>query len=291
MKKNKVALGLLLTSCFLISACKQVSAGDTPTGLEFRIGLQKDTFFVSEPIWLDIYMTNLAEEQVGIKPLTPASDWLKIVIVNSKNDTIPYKGETTEWIGGGPTFTVQPKETLYICRDLLEGTGFGALERWISGRTYLEPGIYSIKAIYKRQLESNQLTCAVVNPTEDEKTALELWREGYNRRAKKETDISIEKWKDLLGRYPNSVFAPSAARALAATYRVFIGDRENSQFYERKLLSDYPNSGFCQHAFGAFTIDKDPDEKEQILKELEAEHAGTRAGKFARNIRKKIYAY
>ena len=291
MEQNKLVLSTLILLSLWISLSGHTFAQDKPDSLEFRIAMEKDTFFLAEPIWLDLYMANLSGEKVGIKPLTTASDWLKIIIVDSKNDTIPYKGEVSNWIGGGPTFTVEPKETLYICRDLLMGTGFGILEGGMSGRSYLKPDTYKIKAVYKRYLESNQFTFTVVNPTGSEKTALQLWREGYRNQTKEKVDISIEKWKGLIKRYPKSVYAPSACWALIATFEVFKSDLKNSELYEKKLLSDYPNSGHCQHAFGSFIKNKSEEEKDQKLKELEKKYAGTRAGEFAKNIRKKIYAY
>jgi len=190
-----------------------------------------------------------------------------------------------DWIGGGPTFTVHPTETLYICRDLLEGTGFGTLERLMSGRSYLKPDTYKIKATYKQYLESNELTFTVLNPMGAEKIAYGIWKEGYAHQIKKKLESLIEKWKELTERYPKSVYAPSALRELCYY------DSPNSRKHAERLLSKYPNSGYSGYAIGILLQNKPEEEKAKIYQEVEKKYAGTRAEKLARNIRKRILAY
>jgi hypothetical protein len=292
MKVNRPVLALMGSLLLLFCISRIETPAVEESALEFTLACEKDTFLVGEPIWIDIRMRNLGEEAAAVKPLTPASDWFRFVVLDAQNDTLEPQGkEDIEWVGGGPTFTVLPDDTLYICRNLLEATGPGTSETFVSGRTYLDPGSYRVSAVYGPGIASNEVRFIVVEPRGDERLALDLWRDGYQSRRQKEIKEAMAKWKSLLHNRSESVYAPSACWALATTYDVFAQEPTKAALYEKKLISDYPNSGFCQYALGAFTRDKDPEEREQILRELEAQYAGTRAGKFARNMRRKIYAY
>jgi len=256
--------------------------------LQFWMELEKKSFLVSEPIWLDMYVKNLGKEKVEVKPLSLAGGWLEIVLIDSKNDTLKPQGEEhIEWIGGGPTFSLQPNETLFVCRNLLEATWLGVPEEPGPGswRTYLKLDTYRIKAIYKTALVSNELIFQVVNPSGDEKKAYTLWKEGMKNYGRAKWQAAVAKWKELLGKYPKSVYAPSICRELDYY------DRANSKEYAEKLLSEHPNSGYSEFAIGVLLENKSKEEQETILQQIEKKYAGTRAAKFVNNIRKRIIAY
>jgi hypothetical protein len=291
MRKSKIIHGVLLVSllCFLL--CKNGFTQDKLNTLKLQIGTEKDTFLVSESIWLDLYLINTNQDSTNVKPLSPGSGWLKIVVIdNADGDTIlPYAEEAIDYMGSGPSYTIAPDDTLYICRDLLESTGFGEMEtQAMFWRSYLKPGRYTIKTIYEKTLESNMISVLIENPTGVEQEAYELWRKGCTNL---KGDSSIAAWKDLLDRYPRSVYAPSVCFELSNIYSVVKSDVETSESYRKELLSMYPNSGYSQYSFGPFVKNKTEKERNQIFKELESKYAGTRAGKFAKNSRNKIIAY
>lgn len=285
-KKSFVFLSIIALGCCLLMF-GQALAEENPPNLEFKIGLEVDTFIVNQPIWLDLYMTNMGEEKVGVKPLTTASDWLKIIIVDSNNDTIPYHGGTAEWIGEGPTYIVQSKETLYICRNILEGTGFGVWDNplWVWGWSSLLPGTYRIKALYKLYLESNELTFTVVPAAGEEEKSLELLKGGLQHQLRKNHEIAIAKWLELAENYPSSVYTPSVLRQLCYY------DPDNSQVHAKKLLSEYPNSGYSSYAIEVLLRGKTKEEKDTLLQQIEKEYQGTRAARLARNIARHIEAF
>jgi len=256
--------------------------------LQFWIELDKKVFFVSEPIWLDMYLQNLDKEKAVVKPLSLAGGWLEIILINSENDTLKPQGkEHIGWIGEGPTFSLESNETLFICRNLLEATWIGEPEEPGPGswRTYLKPDTYRIKAIYKSLLVSTELTFQVMNPSGDEKKAYALWKEGMKNYGKAQWQVAVPKWKELLRKYPKSVYTPSICRELDYY------DHANSKEYAQKLLLEHPNSGYSEFAIGVLLENKSEEDRETILQEIEKKYAGTRAEKLARNIRKRILAY
>lgn len=277
-------LFLCLISCCLTPASVAQQKTDS---LRFQIKVEKDTFLLSESIWLDLYLKNIHKEQVGAKPLSPGGGWLEFIVVNSSNDTlIPYAREVIDFAGGGPTYLLEPNETLYVCRDLLEATGLGEREeKWMPERSYLKPDVYKIKAIYKKHLESNELIFAVVNPTGAEKTAHRIWKEGHAYQVSKEFDSSIEKWKELIDNYPESAYAASTLRELCYY------DKQNSIKHAQMLLSTNPNSGYSGYAIGILLEDKSEEEREKIYQEIEKKYPGMRAEKLAKNLKKGIIAY
>jgi hypothetical protein len=182
MKMNKPvwALGELLLSVLCLSGIATPAVEES--ALKFTLACGKDTFLVGEPIWVDMRIENTGEEQAAVKPLTPASDWFRFVVVDAQDDTLEPQGkEEVEWVGRGPTFTLLPGDTLYICRNLLEATGPGTLEKFVPGRTYLNPGSYRVSGVYGHGVGSNQVLFTVVQPEGDESSALDLWRQGYEK--------------------------------------------------------------------------------------------------------------
>lgn len=289
MKENKFFIFTLFLVFLSIGFASQHLGATEPDSLQFSIELEKDTFLISEPIWLDMYLRNLGKESISVKPLSIGGGWLELIVINSSNDTlIPYAKEVINFVGGGPTYTLGSSETLYICRDLLEATGLGEREdKWMSWRSYLKPDTYKIKARYQRYLESNELTFAVANPTGTQKIARRMWKEGHAEQLKIQgkSDGSISKWKELIEKYPKSVYAPSALREL------LYGDSQNSTNHAQNLLSTHPNSGYSGYAIGILLQNESEEEREKIYQQISKKYAGTRAEKLAKNIREGIIAY
>lgn len=288
MKGYKILIITLLLAAISDGSTSRSFAHDKPDHLQFWIELEKKTFLVSEPIWIDMYVKNMDKTENKVKPLSLAGGWIQIVLINSENDTLkPLGMEEIEWVGEGPLFSIDPNETLFVCRNLLEETWIGEPEELGPGswRTYLKVDTYRIKVIYKNSLVSNELTFRIVNPSGDEKTSYTLWKEGMENYGNAKWKAAITKWKELLRRYPKSVYAPTICRELDYY------DRANSKTYAEKLLSNHPNSGYSEFAINVLLENKSKEEQEEILLEIEKKYIGTRAAKFVRNIRKGIIAY
>ena len=154
-------------------------------------------------------------------------------------------------------------------------------------RSYLRADTYKVKAIYKKYLESGTLTFTVVNPPGAEKTARGLWKEGHadQLKTKGKVEGSLDRWKELIDKYPKSAYAPSALRELCYY------DSRNSRKYAERLLSTDPNSGYSGYAIGILLQNKSEQEREEIYQDVKKKYAGTRAEKLAKNIREGIIAY
>jgi hypothetical protein len=274
----KIAFLLFVYVCFT----RPNSAQEQLDSLQFQIQIEKDTFLVSEPIWLDLYLENTDTVRIEEKPLWIGlgGGWLEFILVNSKGDTLrPYAREVIDFVGPGPTYTLEPNESQHVCLDLLEGTGLGEREKWMSGRSYLKTDTYRVEAIYKGYLESNQITFNVANPTGEEKIALQLWREGYADQIKKRADKSFEKWRELVERYPKSVYAPSAFNELCYWSK----DPKDIEKHGKELLLKYSNSRFVRNVFWKLLQDKPRNEQVQFLKDvLKKIPADTRAADWAK---------
>jgi hypothetical protein len=289
MKEKQFFVFVLFLIFLSTGFTSQLLAAAEPDGLEFGIGIEKDTFLLGEPIWLDMYLKNIGKQPIPVKPLSIAGGWLELIVINSSNDTlIPYAKEVINFVGGGPTYTLESGETLYICRDLLEATGLGEREeKWMSWRSYLKPDAYKIKARYQGYVQSNELAFAVLNPTGTEKIARRMWKEGHAEQLKTrgKSGSSISKWTELIDKYPNSVYAPSALRELLYC------DSHNSTKHAQNLLATHPNSGYSGYAIGILLQNKSEEQQKEMYEQIGRQYAGTRADKLAKNIREGIIAY
>jgi tetratricopeptide (TPR) repeat protein len=248
--------------------------------IEFRIGLDKETYLLREPIWLNLNVKNVGEEIINILPLEPSClECLNVILVNSKGDTLRYYGAVVEHTKFPTGFPTEPGESRYNYISLL--AGFGEMDDNFRLRYYLKPESYEAQAFYNGGVPSNKLKFKIELPKGDEKKAHDLLKEAYDYQIRKNLDKCIQKLHHIVNTYPKSVYADIAYYELGGNYGVK-GDTKKSTEYREKLLVNYPNSYYVRFAFWDLLQGKSRDEQIQILKDiLKKIPADTRAANWA----------
>ncbi|MFX1537681.1 MAG: tol-pal system YbgF family protein [Promethearchaeota archaeon] len=273
---RKVITGWLFTIS-LVLICLNLKADNTP--LKLGIDLSKEIYVVSEPIWLDMTLTNINQDTVRtFGPCIPCGD-TKLQILNEKGDTLPYVGVKADFAGSG--HLMQSGEQIYNCHNILDY--YGDREDLIRFR--LRPGTYSVQATYygsKSGIISSQKTnFEVREPEGSEKEALRLLKNGYSAQITKESDSAIENFETLIQKFPKSVYVETAYFYLAASYQIYKGDTEKCRNVRIETLEKFPDSGYSRGIIAFLVRGKDSSQQKNIMIEITKEHPNTRAAKFA----------
>lgn len=245
----------------------------------FRIEA-KDKYLVGEPIWVDLYVTNNGKEEATIRPLDTWWWEFKVHLVNSKGDTAKYSGYLVEGTPR-PGPSIRPEETYYHCFNLSEDFGTWIDEYRPPLLKILKPGSYTLQ-VSQKGIVSNKIEFKVESPTGDEKKAYSLYLEAARYH------LNIQKADELLHKYPRSVYADLACYEMGVSYGMD-NDVQTYLKYAKKLISDYPNSGFIQRVLWDTVKNKTQTQQKNELAEIIKNHPDTRAARFAEKLLKEKF--
>jgi hypothetical protein len=222
---------------------------------EVTIHLDKDVYLVDEPIWLDVFVVNAGDEQVTVPPPSHGAGF-RLILINAEGDTLPYEGPIPLYVRM-PIDTLSPGDSLYQCENLLHA--FGDRLPWLSAALTIEPGAYRVSGHYAGDTRSNVLTFSVIEPDGEERQARKLLRDGLRHMFSRQEDQGIRELERFMEQYPNSVYAPRACLRLAGGYGGGETNREKYEAIVRRLLVQYPNSGFVRFALGHYADRRDEE--------------------------------
>jgi tetratricopeptide (TPR) repeat protein len=275
---GKIILSLLVL-IFISIFCISVRANNYEN-IEFRISLEKNTFLLDEPPWMTLEVTNNTKYEISILPLQlDCLECLKVILVNSKGDTLRYRGIHFELVSLPKGVIVKPKQTYQNSVNLLQGFGENLDNFQI--RHYLEPDSYTAQAFSSDSLSSNKIVFNVEVPKGNEKEANDLLRQTYEYDVRLDNYKVIEKLQQLIEKYPKSVYMDLATYELAGHYGE-IGQPENTYKYLEKLILNSPNSYLIREAFWGLLKPKTDDHKIKFLQDIRKKiPANTKASNWA----------
>ncbi|MGB2698553.1 MAG: hypothetical protein WBD28_11950 [Candidatus Zixiibacteriota bacterium] len=276
--KSNIETWMIITIIILTTVHLQANTKK----LKLETDLSKEMYVVSEPIWLDITLTNISQDTVRtFGPCIPCGD-TKLQIINEKGDTLPYVGVKADFAGSG--HLMQSGEQIYNCHNILEY--YGNREDLIRFR--LRPGEYSVQATYYGSksgiINSQKTNFEVKEPAGSEKEALTILKNGYSAQISKESESAIENFETLIQKFPKSVYVETAYFYLAASYQIYKGDAEKCRNLKVETLEKFPDSGYSRGIIAFLVRGKEPSQQKNFLLETTKKHPHTRAAKFAQKI-------
>jgi len=265
MKKNKNHAIIIVSLIGLVFAISGTCLGHQNYDkiIDFTISLERQTYLLSEPIWVDVSAKNMSKEEIRILPLVLSClECLNIIVINSTGDTLYYHGIVHDVTRPPTGYVTDPGETRSNYLNLLEG--FGEKLDGFGIRHFLKPDKYFIVAIYDCMIKSNEIEFEVVAPKGDEKKAYALLKEGYDYHIQLKIGKFNEKLEELVSKYPESAYADLAYYEM--TY--WSEDSEDAEKYGKKLIFKYPNSRFSRFAFWKMLRGKTRNQQIQFLKDI-----------------------
>jgi tetratricopeptide (TPR) repeat protein len=248
--------------------------------LDFKIAVDKETYSLREPIWVDLYLTNNCKEAIRIKPLDLPWLVLQVFLVNSEGDTLKYSGMHFEHGSLPEGDLVKPSERYYHCINLLNSFGETtySLEKAL-GRFFLREDTYTLQMNYMGVF-SNKIGFKVEKPKSQEKVAHDLLKEAYYYDIKLDNQKMIDILQRLIDKYPKRLYTDLAYYELCGHYGL-VGEPEKTKECLRKLVLNYPNSHFVLKAFPGLLQQMTKGEKIKFLKEVIKKQPKTRASDWA----------
>lgn len=265
MKKYKISpilLANLIGLVFLFHAAS-FSQQNYGKNIDFTISLEKESYVLSEPIWVDVSAKNIGREAIKILPLDlSCMECLNIFLIDSKGDTLYYHGEVSDVTRPPTGYLTEPGKTRSNYFNLLES--FGEKLDGFGIRHFLKPGKYSILAVYEAQAQSNKIAFEVNAPEGDEEKAHALLKDGYDYQIQQKIPQFEKKLEELASKYPKSKYADLAYYEM--TY--WAGDPTDAEKYGKELVMKYPNSRFTRFTFWKTLRGKTRSEQIQFLKDI-----------------------
>lgn len=268
----------ILYCLFVLLMFVPISSGNGD--VEISIRCDKELYLVDEPLWVDILVTNVGDTSVSV-PI-PKTDFgtLSFLVIANGTDTLAYCGGRSELLYV-PTEELQPGDTLYALSDV------ASQYRYSFVKTPFGPnpvtGTIAFNAWYSG-LESNQLTVEIVEPHGDEESAWRLLLQA--KRERPSAKIAAKKLEDLVSRYPNSVYAPTAYELLSAMYAGRLADRAKYLKYNALLVQNHPASGYNLLALSGYLRAHEGRTREEAkLDSVMAEDIPFRLRMIARNMK------
>ena|GEM_PF-4748469 len=233
--------------------------------IELELIIDKTSYMIHEPIWIDILVLNHGDDTVNVPLPNPEFDRFHFTVVQNGIDTLPYMGNITDLLGSPPSHDLVRGDTLYGLFNLLEAYRCSKAATHLH-RIPLQGEITVSACFYPGPVVSNTLNLTVAPASEDETGAYELFTDhGWPVLPGPE---SIDRLTELINRYPNSVYAPRACRILQGTYGVFLHDVDMRVKYLNKVLDKYPNSGYVGRSISIYLDDSEGAEREAKLDSL-----------------------
>jgi hypothetical protein len=282
----KRILFVCVAALLVLLVCAEAQAsGERVDTIAFQMRLDKSQYLIGENVWLHLFIVNLTNDT--LHTISPDYDALFTVDLH----VIDQSGkELLNTIG----FLNRRR----ICQhDLLlpHDTLLGILEltysfdqrplpdvRLILGQL---PGSYTIDATYLDRMAAPAVSYSVIEPIGEEAEAFALYRAVAEASYSRNSAELVSRAEQLLGSHPQSVYAPQALQRLSLTY-LYGQPHDDSKYIAcyKRIIADFPNSAWCQYAFGRIIAEQSLDENRAYFQSILSSKSGTWAARIAKNL-------
>ncbi len=279
---------------FIVIFFSGVNSSENKWKLEIK--LDKQNYISHEPIWLDITLTNITSDTLRTHGLvSPNCRKFFIELIDEAGKLVEYTGAVNSMVTLPGKLLLNAGEQDYRSFDLLElfasydkNSGYSVP---IMRFPFIPEGTYTVRVLFEDDI-SNELTFNIVEPAGDEKEALELIEKAGKIWKQNNTDPSSQIYKEIVERFPNSVFAETCFYLS----RFYSQERWNGlkdgsydkRILYKEMLHNYPNSGQSKGWLMAITRDMDDSKKMNFLNKLKETNPNTRSAKFIEQMQRRI---
>ncbi|MDD2890910.1 MAG: energy transducer TonB [bacterium] len=219
---NMLPAKLVKGMVFVFGLFYLICSNATAETLEIKITLEdnKNTFFLSEPVWLSSIVKNTG---IKIETLHPSLLNPALILCNSNGDTLKPKIDPDQIF---PIKLISPQRTR---SSILDITTAYDLE---SEGTYAAQVVYYTMGANSKKISSNKIDFKVVKPTGEEEKAYQLLKKAYTISDSLTDEQKFLKRKELVYKYPNSGYALKALEDI----RLYLLSKKDSLNAEMKDL-------------------------------------------------------
>ena len=152
--KNVITMIFIAIIISLLLSEKSTAQDYNKDGLSLTLALEKKTYLLDEPIYVEIIETNITEAQVVTSHLSrELPEYFRFLLKNQEGHTFPYLGTlvSIDIMLQLPGKVLEPGESHYRVNELL--AIFGYSDESHSAVFFLPAGKYTIKAIHNTKFD------------------------------------------------------------------------------------------------------------------------------------------
>lgn len=256
------------------------------------INLEKENYFIHEPIDLEVEFTNITDDTLKNECfIYPNHFGFSFIIINEKGDTLKYTGPMICTATNYMVSLIAPGETVYRSFNIPEF--YGTFDMFLPT---FKVGSYTVQAQQRSgsdiayipyqfdDLTSETLNFNVIEPDSAESEVLKLVLEARNLIYKKKSDSAGVMFQMIVDSFPNSVYSDFCYdRAKSFKDSAFLtGGLDQDQMED--IIDRYPNSSEVFGYIRSLTSNQPKDIQHRILDRIIAKHPKTRAAKYAQTM-------
>ncbi|MDQ7798815.1 MAG: hypothetical protein RDU76_07735 [Candidatus Edwardsbacteria bacterium] len=231
-----------IKNCFIIIILFIFQTISYANDVSFNIQVEKDTYFLKEPIFIRWSVVNNGNEILRFEDIGPTFGNMKYILVNDRGSSIPWNGVHTDysrealWHGAIPVGDSLVNDFYMEDKNLLNGT-----RNLIEGKYSFTAIIDENAFIHQPQIISNTVHFAIIKPEDTKSNSYDDYTTMMSKKYMCATD-EINDWENFVATYPHSVYAPNAIRQIISIYRTILNDESSVHKWDQTLFKGYSNN-------------------------------------------------
>lgn len=253
---------------------------------EMLINLDKQEFLLHEILLLDVTITNITSDTLKNDCIVfPNHYGFSFIIKDSQGDTLEYDGLVLSSLSKIKTYLIEPGGQIYRSFNLL----------YLYSPLNHNTSSYSIQANinlgYENKylfddLTSNEISFSIIDPSGDEKEALELLIKARKLSTARETmPDGVPIYNEILNKYPNSVYSEESYRGSLRYTKKSVDAITSGTFdsitFNLKMINNFPNSGTTRGWLQGLSKRLKEEKMNEILNKVIKDYPNSRAAKYA----------
>jgi hypothetical protein len=296
MKRHRSAAIIFLLT---LGVWRPAAAGEQKFLL--RLGLTKQIYLVSEPIFATISLLNTGDTAISVRRLYLPYGYFKIIVKDSRGKIFPLLYESAVARDSARSARVEPEDSTSVTMDLLPLYAPGKREfRKMHTKTFLSPGSYTVHATFETGLgksASGTASFSVRSPEGTERQVHELLARSTALEIKQQTGPATAVLDSIISSFPQSAYHVQAFMQKINLYE--LDDKPQGQRIAcdaaLALIDVHPESEATIPALSYYMIHSDiigktPTDIRETMKSILQKHPETRIAKQAYRVLKLYHA-
>lgn len=241
-----VSMTIILSVCSVLKA-QTGTIAQKP--FEYKVFMQKDTFFVGELIDIGVNIINTSN-------VVQKSGYVNIKMFDEQGKALHSNYASGDWFSP-EHIDLQPNNENYKVIQL--NSGFGEQYSFADYNHFTIPGTYTIRVYFSTydytKRDSIEKLIKILEPEGEEAIVYNTYVEIVKRKPFNplQKAASLE---SLLELHPNSIYAPPILDEISTTYKIWLNDKDKAKKTHRKIVETYPLSSVARGIIGSGIFEK-----------------------------------
>jgi len=253
--------------------------------LAVRLQMANIVFLQGVEIPFDAYLVNQTDHSLTVSDRWRDLEHFRLECRDSEQRFIPYSIHGfLNRIRAEGTQSLQSHDSLWITGNV--ASCFGTSIALSAGLFGQDLGVYTIRAVYDKEIVSEEIRYTVVAPSGAEKEVFDNLISIHKEYGDKRMVSTVPMLEELLRLNPQTAYGPAILSSLRNTCAYYLSastrDDKKAVEYAKRLVESYPNSCGVDNALYDIESLLPADEAIAYFGEIETTKADTRATRMAK---------